>query len=82
MSAGTQGKALLSVLEAAHRLGVGETTAYEWARRNELPGLVRLGGRLYVRAAVLDRFITGEDVRTAPAAAPPDVRGPRPTLGA
>ena len=82
MSAGTQGKALLSVREAAHRLGVGETTAYEWARRNELPGLVRLGGRLYVRAAVLDRFINGEDVLTVTADDRPNVRGIDPARGA
>lgn len=63
------GRPLLSVRQAAHRLGVGETTAYEWARRNELPGLVKLGGRLYVRAAVLERFIAGED---GPASSPGD----------
>ncbi len=65
-----QGKALLSVREAARRLGIGETTAYEWARRGDLPGLVKLGGRLYVRATVLERFIAGEDALTATAELP------------
>jgi excisionase family DNA binding protein len=55
---------LISVGEAARRLGISQTTAYEWSRRDELPGLVRLGGRLYVRAAVLERFIAGEDIPT------------------
>jgi len=75
MSAATRGKPLLSVREAAGRLGIGETTGYEWARRNELPGLVKLGGRLYVRAAVLDRFIAGADALTVPADELPAVRG-------
>ena len=57
----------ISVRDAARRLGIGETTAYEWVRRGELPGLVRLGGRWYVRAAVLERFIVGEDEPAAPA---------------
>ena len=70
MSAGTQGKVLLSVREAARRLGISETTAYEWARRGDVPGLVRLGGRLYVRAAVLERFIAGEDGLAVPGELP------------
>ena len=65
-----QGKALLSVREAARRLGIGETTGYEWARRGDLPGLVKLGGRLYVRSAVLERFIAGEDAPTVNAELP------------
>jgi len=73
---------LLSVRQAAHRLGIGETTAYEWARRNELPGLVKLGGRLYVRAAVLDRFIAGEDVPTTRCDDTAAVGGLRPARGA
>lgn len=73
-----QGKPLLSVRSAARRLGVGETTAYEWARRGDLPGLVKLGGRLYVRAAVLERFIAGDDALTVTAELP-TVRGSRPS---
>jgi len=57
---------LLSVAEAGRALGIRTTAAYEWARRGELPGLVKLGGRLYVRAAVLDRFIAGEDMPPTP----------------
>jgi excisionase family DNA binding protein len=82
VSAAVPGKPLLSVRQAAQRLGVSETTAYEWARRNELPGLVRLGGRLYVRAVVLDRFIAGDDVPTAPDGVVAAVRQVRPTNGA
>lgn len=72
---------LLSVRQAAHRLGIGETTAYEWARRAELPGLVKLGGRLYVRAAILERFIRGDDAPDIPGAEPPTAARQRPTYG-
>ena len=55
-------KPLLSVREAAELLGVGTTTAYEWLRREELPGAVQHGGRWYVRRAVLEAYIRGADV--------------------
>ena len=57
---------LISVAQAGRALGIKTTTAYEWARRGDLPGLVRLGGRMYVRAAVLERFIAGEDAGAVP----------------
>ncbi len=74
MSAEPRPKPLLSVAEAGRELGVSPTTAYEWARRGELPGLVKLGGRLYVRAAVLERFIAGDDAPAPPAHALAAVR--------
>ena len=55
-------KPLLSVSEAAELLGIGTTTAYEWARRDELPGLVKHGRRWYVRRAVLLAYLNGADV--------------------
>ena len=58
----TRPKPLLSVAEAGRELGIRTTTAYEWARRGELPGLVRHGGRFYVRRAVLEAYIQGTDV--------------------
>ena len=81
MIAARESKPLLSVRQAACRLGIGETTAYEWARRNELPGLVRLGGRLYVRAAVLERFLAGEDGHAPSANQQSTARDARPAHG-
>ena len=63
-------KPLMPVSEAGHELGIGTTTAYEWLRRGELPGAVRLGGRWYVRRVVLEAFLAGADVL------PPGAEGP------
>jgi len=38
----------MSVEEAARRLGIGRTLAYELAQRGELPGALRLGRRFVV----------------------------------
>jgi hypothetical protein len=62
MSAEARLKPLMSVSEAGRELGISPTTAYEWARRDELPGLVKHGGRLYVRRAVLLAYLQGADV--------------------
>jgi excisionase family DNA binding protein len=64
MTADARQKPLLTVAEAGRELGIGTTTAYEWARRGELPGLVKLGGRWYVRRAVLVAYLNGADVLT------------------
>jgi excisionase family DNA binding protein len=55
----------MSVSEACRELGIGTTTGYEWARRGDLPGLVKHGGRLWVRRAVLLAYINGVDVLPA-----------------
>jgi len=65
MTAEARPKPLLTVAEAGRELGIGTTTAYEWARQGELPGLVKLGGRSYVRRAVLIAFLNGADVLPA-----------------
>ena len=63
MSAGAQPKPLISVPEACRDyLKIGVTTGYQWLRRGEMPGAVRLGGRWYVRRAVLLAYISGADV--------------------
>jgi excisionase family DNA binding protein len=49
-------KPLLTISEAAERLGVGYQTAYKWAERGELP-TVRVAGRRRVPAAALDEII-------------------------
>ena len=50
----------ISVEEAARRLGIGRTLAYELAQRGDLPGALRLGGRIVVSGHVLERTINGE----------------------
>ena len=59
----------MSVEEAAAALGIGRTTAYELARRGELPGALRLGRRLVVSRTALDRLLAG-DTPTLTAAHP------------
>jgi excisionase family DNA binding protein len=57
----TTGKALtISVEEAARRLGIGRTLAYELASRGELPGAVRLGGRIVVSERAIENIGSGE----------------------
>jgi excisionase family DNA binding protein len=65
MNAEARPKPLMSVSEAARELGIAPTTAYEWLRRNELPGAVQLGGRWYVRRALLSAFVQGADMLPA-----------------
>ncbi len=45
--------ATLSVDEAARLLGISRALAYELARRDELPGMLRLGRRIRVSTAVV-----------------------------
>jgi excisionase family DNA binding protein len=56
----------ISVPEAAVRLGIGTTRAWELARRNELPGAFRLGRSVRVSVDALRRWI--DDQTTKPAA--------------
>lgn len=51
---------LLSIAQAAERLGVALRTAYEWVHADAMPGLVRINGRLYVKRAALERFLADE----------------------
>lgn len=51
----------LSVEEAARRLGIGRTLAYELATTDRLPiPVIRLGRRLVVARAALDRLLGSE----------------------
>ncbi len=47
----------VTVREAARVLGIGLNTAYELARKGELPGVIRLGGRFVVSKAALHRLL-------------------------
>ncbi len=50
-------KATLTVPEAGRLLGLSRGGAYELARRGELPGVIRLGKRLVVSKAALERLL-------------------------
>jgi excisionase family DNA binding protein len=56
MEGGNNMKPLLTISEAAERLGINYQTAYKWAERGELP-TVRVAGRRRVPAAALDEII-------------------------
>ena len=49
-------RATLSVVEAARIMGVSKNVAYEAARRGEIPS-IRLGGRILVPRAALERLL-------------------------
>lgn len=53
---------LMTIPEAGHRIaGWTKTNSYEAARTGRFPvPLVRIGGRVYVRAADIDAFISGQ----------------------
>jgi excisionase family DNA binding protein len=53
-----QSRMTLTVVEAAERLGIGRNQAYEAVKRGEIPA-IRIGKRLLVPEAALDRLITG-----------------------
>jgi len=50
----------MTVGEAARKLGISRASAYELARRGELPGATRLGGRVVVSRRQLERVVNGE----------------------
>jgi excisionase family DNA binding protein len=47
----------LTIPEVARRLGIGRSLAYDLARRNQIPGVIRLGRRLLVKRAALDQWL-------------------------
>ena len=52
-----------SVEEAAKKLGIGRTAAYLATQRGEIP-TVRIGGRVLVPKAALDRLLAGDEPAT------------------
>lgn len=60
----SDGETLLTLQEAADRLKVHYMTAYRWVRRGELPAF-KAGGRLRVRLADVDTFVTQRRVDVA-----------------
>lgn len=57
-------KATYTVEEAAKKLGIGRNHAYEACHSGDLPS-IRIGKRLLVPAAALDRMLQGEVLRRA-----------------
>lgn len=52
---------LLTIPQVARRYDIGsESTLYCRARANELPGVVRLNNRWYVRIAILEAWLRGD----------------------
>jgi excisionase family DNA binding protein len=56
----------LTVSQAAVRLGISRTYAYELFTQGRLPGGMRLGGRIVVSKKLLQAFLDGEDVFSRP----------------
>jgi len=54
-----QEKQTFTVEEAAKILGVGRQTAYDLARKGELPGVRRLGRRFIVSKTELEAYLQG-----------------------
>lgn len=54
----------LTVEEVAKRLGIGRNTAYQGVRDGEIPSL-RIGGRIVIPAAALERMLAGEELALA-----------------
>jgi excisionase family DNA binding protein len=59
-------RVLLRVPEAARRLGISTSQAYELARRGELPGVVRLGGAVRVSVRLIEEWIDTHDSVSPP----------------
>jgi excisionase family DNA binding protein len=57
-------KKTLTISEAAEVLGIGRTSAYEAARRGEIP-TIRIGKLLLVPATQLERLLNGEIADTS-----------------
>jgi excisionase family DNA binding protein len=55
----TDERRTLTVEEAARELGIGRTLAFEMARTGRLP-VIRLGRRVLVPRAALDRMLAGD----------------------
>ena len=59
-----QERQTLTIEEAARALGVGRNAAYDAARRGDLP-VIRLGRRLVVPRAALERLLAAPERPTA-----------------
>jgi excisionase family DNA binding protein len=51
-------RATYTIAEAAKKLGIGKNSAYEAAKRGDIP-VVKVGKRLLVPMVALERMLTG-----------------------
>ncbi len=65
----SQNRLTVSVPTAARMLGIGRNSAYEAIRRGELPA-ARIGRRLVISIAALERFLANEPTSRGTAGPP------------
>lgn len=51
-------KRLITVNEALESIPLGRTAFYAALRRGDVPGVVRIGRRIFIKAEALDRMLT------------------------
>jgi excisionase family DNA binding protein len=56
---------VISIPQAADRLGISKDLAYDLARRGQLPGAIHLGRRWRVSLVKLNQFVHGTEDRLA-----------------
>jgi excisionase family DNA binding protein len=56
---------VISVPQAADRLGISKDLAYDLARRGQLPGAIHLGRRWRVSLVKMNQFVHGTEHRLA-----------------
>jgi len=59
MASNKRDRETLSVPEAARKLGIGRNSAYDAARRGDIP-TVRIGGRILIPKKALERLLDAE----------------------
>jgi excisionase family DNA binding protein len=57
---GERKRRTLSVNETAELLGIGRNQAYEAIKRGEIPGVIKIGRRLLVSEAALNRLLDAD----------------------
>lgn len=57
----------VTVEQAAKQLGIGRQLAYQLAKRGELPGVLKLGGRYVVSRQRLEETLAGQAENKRPA---------------
>ena len=50
----------LTVKEVSRCLGIGRNQVYTAARNGELPGVLRIGGRILISRIAFERMLSGE----------------------
>jgi excisionase family DNA binding protein len=55
----------ITVSEAAARIGISRASAYEAARRGDLPGVLRVGRRYVVSRRALERALGNDEPAAA-----------------